>query len=86
MNYSTLCAVDLPLQILHNNTMENKLKDIQNNPENHIHKNFDALMACAFVNGAINLAIMTAHEGLCGYNGGVPCDVRSGPCSCGAWH
>jgi len=23
MNYSTLCAVDLPLQILHNNTMEN---------------------------------------------------------------
>lgn len=21
-----------------------------------------------------------------GYNGGQRCDVRSGPCSCGAWH
>lgn len=21
-----------------------------------------------------------------GYNGGLKCDVTSGPCSCGAWH
>ena len=86
MNYKSYRAVDLPLQILHNNTMKDKLKDIQNNPEKHKHKDLDALLTCAFVNGAINLVIMAAHEGLHGYNGGAPCDVSSGPCSCGAWH
>ena len=36
--------------------------------------------------GAIDLAKMAELEGRYGSNGGQPCDVLRGPCSCGAWH
>ncbi len=36
--------------------------------------------------GAIDLSKMGELEGRFGSNGGRGCDVRSGPCSCGAWH
>ncbi len=36
--------------------------------------------------GAIDLSKMQELEGRFGYNGGQPCDVLRGPCSCGAWH
>jgi len=35
---------------------------------------------------AIDLMELEKHEGDYGYNGGIGCDVRDGPCSCGAWH
>jgi len=35
---------------------------------------------------AIDLLKMSSLEGRYGSNGGRGCDVRSGPCSCGAWH
>lgn len=62
-----------------------RLKDIKANPEKHRH-DFISLQRCCFVNGAIDLGLMEAHEGLAGSNGGSRCDVRQGPCSCGAWH
>lgn len=36
--------------------------------------------------GAIDLSKMEELEGRFGSNGGRGCDVRSGPCSCGAFH
>ena len=36
--------------------------------------------------GAIDLSRIEALEGRFGSNGGRGCDVRSGPCSCGAFH
>jgi len=36
--------------------------------------------------GAIDLERIDRLEGRFGYNGDKPCDVRRGPCSCGAWH
>lgn len=36
--------------------------------------------------GAIDLRKIDELEGRFGTNGGRGCDVRSGPCSCGAWH
>jgi hypothetical protein len=62
------------------------LKEIKETPDNHRHEDLNALTSCCMINGAIDLAVMQAHEGLCGENGGVKCDVRSGPCACGAWH
>ena len=63
-----------------------RLKDIREHPENHKHRDLNGLSACAMIDGAVSIAIMQAHEGLHGYNGGVACDVASGPCSCGAFH
>tara|TARA_Y100000310_G_scaffold94631_1_gene92387 strand:- start:2697 stop:2990 length:294 start_codon:yes stop_codon:yes gene_type:complete len=38
------------------------------------------------VGPVVDLGAMDALEGRFGSNGGRGCDVRSGPCSCGAWH
>ena len=46
----------------------------------------DVLAHATTPDGAIDLRKMEALEGRFGSNGGVGCDVRSGPCSCGAWH
>ena len=35
---------------------------------------------------AIDSRKLMELEGRYGTNGGVGCDVREGPCSCGAWH
>ncbi len=37
-------------------------------------------------NGAYDLRELDKLKGRYGYNAGRPCDVLSGPCSCGAWH
>lgn len=59
-------------------TREEKLKHIQEHPEQHLHS-FEDLMFCCLVNGALDLSVQQAHE-----QG--RCDVTDGPCSCGAWH
>ena len=65
-------------------TRQELLEDIRKNPDKHRHE-FAALQACCMIDGAIDLEAMEAHPAL-GYNGGVKCDVTSGPCACGAWH
>ena len=68
-------------------TRDEKLKDIKEHPENHLH-DFEGLRKCCFDGIAIDLSLMEAHEKFAslGRNGGQDCDVTSGPCSCGAWH
>lgn len=62
------------------------LKDIKEHPEKHRHGDTNGVMSCSMINGAIDLEILDAHAGTYGTNGGVKCDVGSGPCACGAWH
>ena len=67
-------------------TLEEKLQDIKDHPENHRHS-WAELQACCMTGDAFNGGLMVAHEGLV-KNEGVPlrCDVNEGPCSCGGWH
>ena len=56
-------------------------------PEPEVGDSFDDVLAHAQdENGAIDLRKMEKLEGRFGTNGGQRCDVRRGPCSCGAWH
>ncbi len=65
---------------------ELKISDIKQNPQNHKH-DFNGLIKCSTINGSINAAIIDAHSLIdMGSNGGVDCDVTSGPCACGATH
>ena len=67
-------------------TAESVIKDIRKHPENHKH-DYDGLIACCMINGAIDCRVMDVHSEISTRsNGGVRCDVTSGPCSCGAWH
>lgn len=68
-------------------TAASVLQDIREHPENHRH-DFDGLHRCCTIDGAYDLRLVEAHEVYAsfGTNGGRRCDVRSGPCSCGAWH
>lgn len=61
-----------------------RLKHIQEHPEEHKHS-FEDLTACCMVGNAFDPLLMEAHPEL-GRNGGQKCDVVDGPCSCGAWH
>ena len=63
------------------------LKDIKTNPQNHKHS-FKELMICCLIGDAIDAQLMEAHSANdpFGRNGGIACDVMSGPCACGAWH
>lgn len=65
---------------------DERLRDIAEHPERHQHDTMEAVHRCAFIDGAIVMRLVEAHEGLFGTNGGKGCDVRRGPCSCGAWH
>jgi hypothetical protein len=67
--------------------VEEKLRDIKEHPERHKH-DFAGLQRCCFVNGALDMRVLDAHETYAslGTNGGRRCDVSRGPCSCGAWH
>ena len=64
-----------------------RIKDIKEHPERHQHVSFEALQRCCMIQASgiavLDLALMEAHEGT---GGSRRCDVRSGPCSCGAWH
>lgn len=67
-------------------TREERLRDIREHPERHRH-DFGGLTACCMMNGALDLGLQEAHSSVwLGTNGGVRCDVVSGPCACGAWH
>lgn len=63
------------------------LKEIREHPELHRHS-FNELVRCCSVDDATDLFLMEAHLKYVniGTNGGQRCDVRSGPCACGAWH
>jgi hypothetical protein len=71
--------------ILKRRSLEDRRREIINNPEKHKHS-YTELIACCAHEGAINSMLMQAHEGYLGSNGGVNCDVVNGPCKCGAWH
>lgn len=47
---------------------------------------FEDVVVYTMPEAIVDLARMQQLEGRFGYNGGRGCDVRSGPCSCGAWH
>ncbi len=68
-------------------TREVVLKDIREHPEQH-HHDFGGLAACCMINGVLDTSLMEVHSEYAnfGTNGGVRCDVSSGPCACGAWH
>lgn len=70
-----------------------RLQHIQDHPEEHWHTDLGALTQCAIVTSceggiAVDARLFEAHERYApiGKNGGASCDVRNGPCSCGAWH
>lgn len=65
-----------------------RIQDIKDHPEKHHHEDLNSLNRCCMVGDALDMALAEAHEEYApvGYNGGRACDVRSGPCSCGAWH
>ncbi len=72
---------------------ERRLRDIKENPENHVHTDLNDLHRCCMVatgdgKQALDMSLLQAHSdyGAVGYNGGTACDVLDGPCSCGAWH
>lgn len=69
-------------------TYESVLTDIKEHPERHKHRDLNALNACCWINGALDLSLSEAHARYAsqGRNGGQNCDVSRGPCSCGAWH
>jgi len=54
--------------------IEDHIKDIKEHPEKHRH-GFEELSQCCFINGAINMSVMYAHEKYAsvGMNGGVRC-------------
>lgn len=69
-------------------THESVLRHIKEFPEEHLH-DYEGLIACGTINGAIDALILEAHSEMhpsLGSNGGIRCDVMSGPCACGAWH
>ncbi|MBI3957024.1 MAG: hypothetical protein HY340_03465 [Candidatus Kerfeldbacteria bacterium] len=66
-------------------TAADVLRDIREHPERHQHNDIDQLTRCCSIDNAVDLALWDAHEGIVdGPNRG--CDVKSGPCACGAWH
>ena len=66
-------------------TREEKLQDIRENSDRHRHVDMNELHACCFVDGALDMGLIEAHEGTVPQrNPGGRCDVLSGPCACGA--
>jgi len=60
---------------------------IRENPHLHQHNNLNELNQCCYIDGAIDLSLVDVHGEISERsNGGVRCDVFTGPCSCGAWH
>lgn len=47
---------------------------------------FDDLVRYSSRENGVDISKMQEFSGKFGYNGGIGCDVISGPCSCGAWH
>ena len=67
------------------------LSDQADNPRVTVGDRFEDVVAHATRvdpqhGSVIVLSEIDKLEGRFGYNGGRGCDVRSGPCSCGAWH
>jgi hypothetical protein len=59
-------------------THQEKLKEIQDHPENHQH-GWEELFVCCLVDGALDTRLLEIHQKE-GH------DVQQGPCLCGAWH
>ena len=68
-------------------TTEEVLEDIKKCPEKHRH-DANGLVECCMINGVVALSLIEAHGKFVslGKNGGVNCDITSGPCACGGWH
>ena len=69
-------------------TYEEKLQDIKDHPWLHRHESLNELTQCCIIDGVVDMSLFDAHSkrASMGTNGGRKCDVRRGPCSCGAWH
>lgn len=65
---------------------EERLQHIKENPQAHSHTYEGLVACCTTADGAVDLGLIEAHEGIHGSNGGRRCDVKRGPCACGAWH
>lgn len=66
---------------------DNVVDFVKRHKEEHAQDSFDNMIESCMVDGAIDLEKFLSYEKTpVGYNGGLPCDVRKGPCSCGAWH
>jgi hypothetical protein len=67
---------------------DEKLLDIVMNPANHAHEGLFEIQQCSMIDEAVDPRLFEAHAELApvGQNGGRACDVKTGPCSCGAWH
>ena len=65
-----------------------KLLDLMAHPERHHHETLFDIRDCCTIDGNVDLQLFDQHSQYAnmGTNGGVQCDVRRGPCSCGAWH
>lgn len=69
-------------------THDEKLRDIQEHPENHRH-DWNDLQGCCLVENAFDPQLMEAHPRITIAGrpwGGRKCDVLEGPCACGGWH
>jgi hypothetical protein len=74
-------------------TYEEALAELQAHPEVHRHS-YQELLACCTLSDAsghgvlVDRRLMDAHTRFVdlGTNGGIRCDVLSGPCNCGATH
>lgn len=74
-------------------TRDQVIRDIEEHPELHVH-DFSDLMKCSAVFSeelsefVLDASVFDAHSrhGNLGMNGGIRCDVTSGPCACGAYH
>lgn len=75
-------------RIVGNLTDEEFVKELKDHPERHIHTGMAELTACCMAEGVVDLQRIDQHSQYVnmGTNGGVRCDVVSGPCACGAWH
>lgn len=71
-------------------TQEEITREVPKIERPYVGDDFNAVLKYATVQTpkgpAIDLRKIEELEGRFGYNGGRGCNVRSGPCSCGAWH
>ena len=58
----------------------------QKNPRFQVGNEFEDVLAHAMTPDGIDLRKIQELEGRFGTNAGRGCDVKNGPCSCGAWH
>lgn len=66
---------------VHNLWFERKQRDIRENPNKHRHRDINELRRCCVApDGTLDVLLVELHSA------GRRCDVKEGPCNCGAWH